>query len=54
MVENIVIKLGPVRQVDAVAGPVRVKQKTRVSKNSKKPGRLARLTRDAGDPVKPG
>jgi len=54
MVENIVIKLGPARQVDAVAGPVRITQKTRVSKNSEKPGRLTGLTRDAGDPAKLG
>jgi len=54
MVENIVIKLGPARRVNAVAGPVRARQKTKVRKNSEKPGRLAGLTRDAGDPAKPG
>jgi hypothetical protein len=54
MVENIVIKLGPARRVNAVAGPVRVRQKTKVRKNSEKPGRLVGLTSDAGDPAKPG
>jgi hypothetical protein len=53
MIENIVIKPGPTRRVDTVAGPVRVRQKIRVSKNSEKPGKLAKLTRDASDLTKP-
>jgi len=53
MLFHIVIKPGPARRVDPVAGPVRVRKKTGECKKPARPGRPGGSTHDPGDPGKP-